>query len=412
MKTGTHGFIADRLKQARKARSLSGISLAKMVGISRQALSQYETNKSTPSPEVLARMAKALNLPPIYFTRTLDLLPQGTIFYRSMSSATKTARKRAESRFSWMRSISLYVAQFVTLPRAEFPDLCLPNDPLLLSDRLIDDAASSLREYWGLRMNPISNMVLLLENKGAVVARDQLGAQTLDSLSEFVHEEERPYVLIGTDKGTSARWRFDAAHELGHAVMHASANPKSVSKPELHKLMEDQAHRFAASFLLPLESFGDELFSVSLDAFLALKPRWKTSIAMMIRRARDAGFLSPDAERGMWVNYARRGWRRGEPYDDTIEIEEPRLLRRSFELLLDHGLQSTADILSSLALSDTDVESLSGLPRGFLQSYGKVGLRQLYSNKETWRSNTEFAEPSAPIIQLHRNKGITSGREP
>ncbi len=407
MKLGTPGFVPARLTEAREVRGLTAASLAEKTHVSRQSLSHYEKGRSTPSSKVLERIAEAVELPVGYFTRPMESYTRGTIFYRSMSSATKTARNRALRRLDWIKWIGRYVTEFVDIPKSDFPDLCLPNDPLQLSDRIIDDAAIGLRKHWGLRMDPISNVVLLLENKGAVVSRDKLGAQTLDSLSEVVREEDRTYVLIGTDKGTPARWRFDAAHELGHIMLHANVDPAFMAKSVNHSLIENQAHRFAASFLLPLESFGDELFGVSLDAFLALKPRWKTSIAMMIRRARDAGFLSPQAERGLWVNYARRGWRRGEPFDDVLEVEEPRLLRSSFDLLLSNGLQTSSDVVSALDLPNTDIEALGGLPPGFLSSFIRLNLKMLDSQLRTLDTDVALNQRPAPIVPLsrHRNKG-------
>src|SRR5262249_12604606 len=150
-------------------------------------------------------------------------------------------------------------------------------------------AAEDARRYWRMGDGPIANMVLLLENQGAVVARDRLGADSLDGLSQVVAEEGRPYIVIGIDKGSPARWRVDAAHELGHILLHANVQRGTLDRLEKHKKIEEQAHRFARAFLLPLASFGDDLFGVSLDAFRALKPRWNVSIATMIFRARDAG---------------------------------------------------------------------------------------------------------------------------
>lgn len=290
MKSGTPGFVGDRLREAREARKISAVTLSELAGVSPQAISQYEKDRSSPGPDVLSGIASALNFPEHFFTLPERSLDRGTIFYRSMASATKSARARAERRFGWLRDIVNYLTEFVELPQSNFPDLVLPEDPLLLSGDEIEEAASATRAFWGLREGPVANMVALLENQGAVVARDQLGAETLDSLSEFVAAESRPYIMIGTDKGTPARWRFDAAHELGHIILHAHVPPELFSKPGYHKEIETQAHRFAAAFLLPLGAFGDDLFGANLDNFRSLKLKWKTSIAMMINRGSRRSF--------------------------------------------------------------------------------------------------------------------------
>jgi Zn-dependent peptidase ImmA (M78 family) len=207
-----------------------------------------------------------------------------------------------------------------------------------------------------------------------VVARDRLGADTLDGLSQLPPEDGRPYIVIGTDKGTPARWRFDAAHELGHLLLHAKVQRQALDRPEKHKMIEEQAHHFARAFLLPLASFGDDLFGVNLDAFRSLKPRWNVSIATMIFRARDAGLLSEDTERKLRIGMSRHKWRISEPYDETTEPEEPRLLRRSFELILSERAQTPADVTGQLGLPVPDIEALSGLPGGYLSDYSRVIL--------------------------------------
>lgn len=374
MRVGTPGFNGSRLREAREARSFTAIALSEVAGVSTQAIYHYENGKSSPSPDVLGRISSAINLPESFFLLPDRPAEPKKIFYRSMSSATKGARNRAERRFEWLKDIVAYLAEFVSFPESNFPDLDLPSDPLLLSDQEIEEAAEEVRRFWKMGDGPIANMVLLLENQGAILARDELGAATLDSLSTFDVDDRRAYVCLGTDKGTAVRWRFDAAHELGHLVLHRKLDRSLLAKPEKFKEVENQAHRFAAAFLLPISPFSSDLYGVGLDSLRAIKPKWKVSIAMMILRARHAGLLSEDAERRMWISYNRRKWRTNEPYDDTLEVEEPRVLRRSFELLLDEGEQTPDDVVTRLALSPSDVETLSGLSRGFLSTHSRVSL--------------------------------------
>lgn len=374
MRVGTPGFSGQRLREAREARGLSAISLSEIADVSAQAIYKYENGRSSPSADVLQKIASVTNLPPAFFLLPDRQEDNTTVFYRSMSTATKGARNRARRRFAWLRDIVSYLSEFVALPTANFPRIDVPDDPILLSDNEIEDAAEELRRYWRMSDGPIANMVLLLENQGAVIARDRLGAETLDGMSQFVTEQKRPYITIGIDKGSPARWRFDAAHELGHSILHANVGPGILMRPEQFKRIEQQANRFASAFLLPLASFGDELFGVSLDAFRALKPKWNVSIAMMIVRARDAGLLSEESERRLWIGMSRRKWRIVEPYDDSTEIEEPRVLRRSFQLILEEGGQTPADVTGRLALPPTDIETLSCLPPGYLGGYSRVAL--------------------------------------
>lgn len=395
MKSGTPGFVGGRLREAREARGISAITLSDLVGVSRQTMSQYEKGQVTPGPEVLARISTRLNLPERFFLMPTRSAERGTIFYRSMAATTKGARTRAESRFAWLQDISEYLSEFVELPESDFPVLSLPQDPLLISDNEIEEAAEALRAYWNLGDSPIANMVSLLENKGAIIARGALGAETLDSLSEFAPEQRRPFIVIGTDKGTASRWRFDAAHELGHIILHAHVSPEVLVRADRFKLIESQAHRFAGAFLLPCASFGDDLYGANLDNFKTLKLKWKMSISAMVMRARQCAMISEETERRLWINLSRRGWRKMEPYDDITPPEEPRLLKSAIELILEEGGQTPDEILDRLALPSSDLESLTGLPEGYFNSFSRVSLR-VHTNDG--QSSTE--RMSASIIPL------------
>ena len=133
-----------------------------------------------------------------------------------------------------------------------------------------------------------------------------------------------------------------------------------------YDLYEMQAHRFAAAFLLPQEGFANEFYSATLEALQAIKAKWKVSIAMMIVRAQNLGFISDETAKKLWINYSRRRWRGNEPLDDKLVPEQPRLLRRSFELLLEKRIIAKEHITIHLPISPVDIENLAGLDSGFI----------------------------------------------
>jgi Zn-dependent peptidase ImmA (M78 family)/DNA-binding XRE family transcriptional regulator len=368
MPAPTPGFVGARLREARQVRGLRGVELAEILDVTPQAISSYETGRKSPTPAIATAIATKLNLPLDFFMRKTDEL-RDPVFYRSMSAATKSARSRAEGRLRWLESIAEYLGSAVDFPRINLPDFDLPVSPLDLGDDDIENIACDVRRYWQMNTDsPIGNMVYLLENQGVIVARDRLGAVTLDSLSSVSGSSGRPYVMIGTDKGTAVRWRFDAAHELGHLVLHSKVNPKTFANPGDFKRMEDQAHRFGAAFLLPMASFADDFFSASLDILRAMKPKWRVSIAMMIKRAHDCQLISDDHYTQMYRNYSRRRWNSNEPFDDTLDAEEPHLMRQAVEMTLTQGSQSRDDIAAAIALSSGDIENLCSLPPGYLRA--------------------------------------------
>lgn len=406
MKPGTPGFIGARLREAREARGLPAIGLADLIGVSRAAVSQYENGIQSPRPEVMERITKTLRLPDVYFRLPMGKTDVGAIFYRSMSAATKSARIRAERRYFWLKAIVGYLREFVQLPAVNFPDFDLSIDPVRISDNQIEELAIQTRRFWNIGDGPINNVVWLLENNGAIVARDELGAETLDAFSEFCVGDGVPYVVLGSDKAVAARSRFDAAHELGHIILHRKINKTHLSRKSDHHLIEEQAHRFAGAFLVPAQAFASEFYSATLDALKILKAKWRVSIAMMIKRAENLNFISPQQVRRLWISYSRRRWRTKEPLDDELEIEQPRVLRRAFELLINEKIQTREQILSHLPFAPHDIEILAGIP-GFLSRVSDDDGPSVCVLKEGARkrvSNQHAAETSGQIIEFPGGK--------
>lgn len=370
MKRGTPGFVGVRLKEAREARGLSVTALAEILGVSRQSVSQYENEQQSPRPEVMAKIEQVLNLPSAFFSRPVAKRPEvRRIFYRSMNSATKLARVRVERRYEWLTEIANYLQEYVSFPPVCFPRFDVPRDPRELSWEDVEDFAARTREFWGLGEGPISNIVWLLENKGAIVARGMVEADELDAFSEWHEWQARsgtPYVFLGADKESAPRSRYDAAHELGHLVMHRNIDPKHIENRATFKIIENQAHRFAGSFLLPALAFSNDFSVANLDAFRALKPKWKVSVAMMVYRSQDLGLVGKEQVRRLWINRTRRGWRLKEPLDDHLPIEKPRMLQRAFSMLVDEGIKSRDEIRTALPYSAGDIAELAGLPQRFL----------------------------------------------
>jgi Zn-dependent peptidase ImmA (M78 family)/DNA-binding XRE family transcriptional regulator len=362
---GTPGFVGARLTQARQARALSVVGLADLLGLESPSISNYEHGRQTPSPEIMDRLVNLLHQPFAFFLRPLFDCPED-IWWRSMSSATKLARARACARHAWLREIVAYLREYLNFPPLNVPAFNLPSEVREITTDAIEEMALEVRQHWKLGNSPVADIVLLLENNGVIVSRGELGAETLDAYSQQPEDSEHPIIFLGADKASAARSRHDASHELGHLILHRHIKATAIKNPMQFKLMEEQAHRFALAFNLPAKGFTDQLWAPTLDAFLAMKPHWKVSIGAMIMRCTQLGILNEVQQKRAWINMNRKGWRTCEPLDDRIAPEQPRLLRRSFELLVNEGLKTPAQIISDLCLNPRDIESLACLNTGYL----------------------------------------------
>ena len=361
MSVGTPNFVGDRLREAREARGLTGSALADLVGVKRASISLYETGRSSPQAEVMAKLAFVLGVPRAFFLKKPSQPEVNSLFYRSMSAATKTDRLKATRRFTWLRQLTSYLRGFVRFPRPNLPPIDVPTELASIDVDLISSAASETRKYWGLGNGPISDVTLLLENNGVIISKVTLDTMKMDAFSGMDTESRTPYVILSDDKGSAVRSRFDLAHELGHLVLHQNLPQRMVANPINNKTIEAQANEFASSFLLPEGSFSEDLYVVSLDSLKALKSKWLVSVGAMLRRAQALDLTTERQAHGLWINYSRRGWRKHEPMDDELKSESPRLLRRAFELLITKGVREPDQISSDLCLYSSDISELASM---------------------------------------------------
>ena len=54
-------MFADRLREARKAKPYSQTEVSRMLGVTQQAVGKWETGRSTPDPQTVARLAEILD---------------------------------------------------------------------------------------------------------------------------------------------------------------------------------------------------------------------------------------------------------------------------------------------------------------------------------------------------------------
>ena len=299
--TVTQTFQSGRLRLARELEGVSQSDLAGLASVTPAAISQFESGDANPSEETLGLMAKALGIPVVFFRKPLAETHEG--FFRSLRKSSVAQRRRARSLAHLVHDLADESAGKALLAELSLPRL--PVDTLDVRSPLIAQAAREVRAAWRVHSGPIPDVVRLLEQHGILVLRLPLDAAEVDAFS--LPFADRPVVVLGEDKGDRARSRFDAAHELGHLVMHG----ESVWGV---KEVEDQAHKFAAEFLMPADEIRHELPArPDWPTLFSLKRRWHVSIAALLMRAKDLDVMSPAAYTTAMKGMSARGWRRAEP---------------------------------------------------------------------------------------------------
>lgn len=362
-----NSFSNDRLREAREVRGWTAAQLAEYIGVTASAVSMFEKAKCAPSQETLGRIAEGLRLPARYFFQPAAPAARTPIFFRSQASATKRSRTQAERKMGWVRDIYRFLSKYVDFPVVNLLDIKPPADPQRIAMDMVERAASAVRDHWKIGERIISNMVLLMEEHGVIASRFDQGANKLEAFSTWDEGVTgRPLLILNADKQSAARSRFDAAHELGHLIIHRNVpKPLWQDKPTFD-LMESQADRFGGAFLMPARSFTHDFSLPTLNALKNLKPKWKVSIAAMIKRAEQLELISGEQATRLWINRSRLKWTKREPYDDEIEPECPVILARSIRLLVDSNTVGKIGILNGIPLTASDIETLTCLPKGFL----------------------------------------------
>lgn len=356
-------FVPGRLQMARQARVLRQKDLAALVGRAAATLSKWENPlyDHQPDAEAIDRLSMALGVTRSWFYKPMD--SGRAAFFRSLKTELVKVRERTQARLSFIEAIDEALREYVDFPEVDLPDFGAQVDFRHYRREHIEHFARSLREHWGLADEPIYDLVLLIENAGVIVGEDVLGSEKLDGVSQW-SAAGRPYVLLAKDKSVGARRRFDAAHELGHLVLHRGVTTAQLR--ENFVLIEEQAMAFAGAFLMPASSFGHDISSLSLDALAGIKLKWGVSIGAMIKRLSALEFISSDYERNLWKYYSFRKWRGFEPLDDEIPVEVPENLRSAVEMLVSEGVARKDYLVEACGIGASDVEDLCGLTPGFL----------------------------------------------
>lgn len=301
-------FNPARLSAARLRRKLSKRALADALGFDEKTIRRYEVEGDIPPPQTLAQIAAVLNFPAEFFSGPdLDDLPSEAASFRSLKAMLARDRDAALIAGSLAFLFDDWVADRFELPSPQLFELKEPANP--------EVAAQVLRQHWGLGERPIPNLIHLLESKGIRVFSLSESTRTVDAFSLW--RRNIPYVFLNTYK-TAERSRFDAAHELGHLLLH-----RHVGAHGGDAVTEREANSFASAFLMPRAAVLAQVPQVySLNQIVQAKRRWKVSASALNYRLHKLGAVSDWLYRSFNVQLSK-----------TYGAREPHPIPREVSLL-------------------------------------------------------------------------------
>jgi Zn-dependent peptidase ImmA (M78 family)/transcriptional regulator with XRE-family HTH domain len=333
-------FSPERLRLARLLARKRKTEIATAVGVTPTAVGQWESGATSPSAETLFKLSLALEVPVEFFARhrRQAVHDPAAAHFRSLRASTQAERGQALAFGELVWAVAEGVSRWVELPKLDLPDIAVSADA---SDAEIEQAAATARAALALGDGPINHVVRLVESRGVVTAVASI--RLADRVDAFSHwYSSRPLMVLSATKDDAARSRFDAAHELGHLVMHHDREPGS-------RIVERQAHLFASCLLAPPEQLVELLPRRADWSELAeLKLRYGVSLKSLAYAAGRLGVWGASTMRTAMVQYNRNGWNSGEPAS-LGEAERPSMLGRSAALLEHHNI-TVEDIAAEAGL--------------------------------------------------------------
>jgi Zn-dependent peptidase ImmA (M78 family) len=98
------------------------------------------------------------------------------------------------------------------------------------------------------------------------------------------------------------RFRLTLGHELAHLLFHTKPGDAA----------EREGNRFAGALLFPREEFDAQMPErPQLRDFVSLKSAWGVSVAALVYRAHELGYVDDQRYRSLQIQMSK--WRRSEP---------------------------------------------------------------------------------------------------
>jgi Zn-dependent peptidase ImmA (M78 family) len=302
------------------------------------SVSRWETGQVEPSPANVLAFSALLGYPPAFFEGTdVDEPSSQTTSFRSQTKMSAAVRDAALAAGAIGFTIADWVDEKFELPSHALPDLHLFEPEM---------AARGLREEWGLGEVPVSNMIRLLESKGVRVF--SLAENTVEVNAYSLWRGGKSYVFLNTFK-TPECSRFDAAHELGHLVLHQDGKVTG-------REAEDQANQFASAFLMPAADVLACLPRVThLGQLIEAKSRWRVSLVALLYRVHKLGIISDWKYRDYCIQVGRNGYRTNEP--KGIERETSLVWKMVLNNLWQEKI-TQKEIAADLCLPESEITGL------------------------------------------------------
>jgi Zn-dependent peptidase ImmA (M78 family) len=331
---------------ARECRDKTQGVLAREVNISQGKLSKYENGMLAVSDLDIAKISRVLDFDVNFFYQRDELFGLGStfVFNRKRQAVSMRIQKSIQAQANVMRMQAerlLRGAEIVGSNRFEQIDAeTFNNNP--------ERIARYVRAVWCLPLGPIPNVTRVVESAGGIIFKFPFGTDKIDAVHMW--PPGLPPLFFMNSEMPGDRYRFNLAHELGHAIMHRNVTEEC----------ESEANRFASEFLMPREEIGKHLDSMTLEKAARLKAHWRVSMHAIVYRAHAMQKISDRLYTRLMQSMGAKGYRTREPVE--IPQEDPNTANQLLKVHKEHHGYSGSDLRKLLFRYDPQFFSEEDLP--------------------------------------------------
>ena len=315
MNSANENILGVRLKLARKMAGMSLQDLSDQLSnlVTKQSLNKYELGLMKPTSEVILALSRTLNVKPDYFLKKNSIELKNISFRKKVSLSKKIEE-------SVIEKAKDYVERFLEIENI----LCInsifinPLHNLLIKDYTDVEAASlRLRESWELGLNPIPNIVEMLEMNGVkVYLIDEV--DDIDGVS-FIASNNIPVVIVNIRNKPVERVRFTIVHELAHILL---IFDDDITKDDI--TIEKICHRFSSCLLIPGKKVkemigGQHRNYIAINELINIKEYYGISIRAIVHRLREMNIISQSYYQRWMIYMSKIYGQKNEPGNYLIE---------------------------------------------------------------------------------------------
>lgn len=377
-------FVGENLTNLRIMHGYSRKQLSDLIGVTEQAVWQYENNYTSPKMEIVNQLKRIFNVKSKYFyTKDIlnrSMIPENVqvmnIAYRSkvmnVISKTQAEAKHIEYLDTFINNLTTRV-KYPSMKIIKLRDEVIEYLNTSNDDRLtqINKVAELARKRLDFRKDTNEDLMFLIEKSGIFVFEKAIGEE-IDAYSLWT-QNERPYIILGNMKRSAVRRNFDIAHELGHLLLHYRLEFTSLDRKE-HKIIENEANTFAGTFLLPEDEFVSDMKNIqhitNPDAYIDLKRKWNTSLQVLGYRAANLEIIDSKSHRNFYAALHRKGYLKTEPLDELIPLQKPMKIKSIIDLVSKKGLVDIHQMIENDWKVDISFfYRMTGIDSAFFEKY-------------------------------------------